>query len=481
MNKNFDVIVIGAGPGGYVASIRSAQLGFKTACIDEWKDHAENFALGGTCTNVGCIPSKALLQTSNYFENTKNSFFEYGINIENIKLNLQKMLERKNNIIKQNNAGILFLFKKYKIKFFHGHATFTGKIYNDFYEIQIINKNKEIIITAKYIIIATGSNARSFPDVKFDENLILSNKGALEMVDVPKKLCIIGAGVIGLEIGSIWRRLGSKVTILEISSNFLNIVDEEISKKAYNLLTKQGLNIILNVKIHDIKINKKNILINYTNKSTNLKTEIITSIFDKLLISIGRIPNTNNLNIDKIGLKMNENNFIIVNDNCETNISNIYAIGDVVRGPMLAHKAEEEGIMVAEHISGQKHSINFNALPFVIYTLPEIASVGKTEQYLKKHNISYNVGIFPFLANSRARILGETSGMVKILSDMNSDEILGIHIIGPMASELISEAVMAIEFRASSEDIARICHVHPSLSEAIKEAAMSIENRSINY
>ncbi|WP_433589239.1 dihydrolipoyl dehydrogenase [Candidatus Profftella armatura] len=480
MNKNFDVIVIGAGPGGYVASIRLAQLGFKTACIDEWKDNEENFALGGTCTNVGCIPSKALLQTSHSFENVKNSFFEYGINTQNVTLNLQKMLERKNNIIKKNNSGILFLFKKNKIKFFHGHAIFTGKIQNNFHEIQIINKTKETI-TAKYIIIATGSKARSFPGVKFDENLILSNKGVLEMINVPKKLCIIGAGVIGLEIGSIWRRLGSEVTILEMSSNFLNTVDEEIAKKAFHLLNKQGLNIILNTKIHDIKINKENVLINYSNKSTNVKTEIITSIFDKLLIAIGRIPNTNNLNIDKIGLKVNENNFIIVNDNCETNIPNIYAIGDVVRGPMLAHKAEEEGIMVAEHISGQKHSINFNALPFVIYTFPEIASVGKTEQYLKKHNISYNVGIFPFLANSRARILGETSGMVKILSDMKSDEILGIHIIGPMASELIAEAVIAIEFRASSEDIARICHVHPSLSEAMKEAAMSIENRSINY
>lgn len=475
MNKNFDIVVIGAGPGGYIAAIRSAQLGYNTACIDEWKNVDGNAALGGTCTNIGCIPSKALLQSSEYYEHAKHTFFDHGIEIKDLSFNLNRMLARKNVVVKQNNDGIQYLFKKNKVTFFHGHGNFM-KVENNHYKIQVTGIKEELLI-AKHVIIATGSIPRALPAIPFDEKLILSNAGALSMTTVPKKLGIIGAGVIGLEIGSIWRRLGAEVTIFEILPTFLNSIDQQIAQEAYKLLNKQGLKIQLGVTINHIQINKEDVIIDYIDSNNNIQQVK----FCKLIVSIGRIPNTVNLNTENIGLKLDECGFIIVNNDCRTNLSNIWAIGDVVRGPMLAHKAEEEGIAVAERIAGQYGHVNFNTIPAVIYTFPEIACVGKSEEQLKNEKTIYKAGIFPFLANGRARASGNTLGMVKVLADAKTDEILGVHIISSMASELISEAVVAMEFRASAEDIARICHAHPSLSETIKEAALAVDNRALNF
>jgi dihydrolipoamide dehydrogenase len=475
MSKNFDVVVIGGGPGGYIAAIRAAQLGFSTACIDEWKNAKGGPAPGGTCTNVGCIPSKALLQSSEHYEHAGHAFAEHGIDVKGLSLNLPQMLARKETIIKQNNDGILYLFKKNKVTFFHGRGAFA-KAEGGAYEITVTGATAESI-TAKHVIIATGSNARVLPGAAFDEKLILSNDGALSVDAVPAKLGVIGAGVIGLEMGSVWRRLGAEVTVLEALPVFLGAVDEQIAKEASKLFTKQGLAINLGVKIGTIKAGKKDVSVEYVDaKGTEHK-----AVFDKLIISIGRVPNTIGLNGEAVGLKLDERGFVAVDGDCKTNLPNVWAVGDVVRGPMLAHKAEEEGVAVAERIAGQHGHVNFNTIPWVIYTSPEIAWVGKTEQQLKAEGIAYKAGTFPFMANGRARALGDTSGMVKFLADAKSDEILGVHIVGPMASELISEAVVAMEFRASSEDIARICHAHPSLSEATKEAALAVDKRALNF
>ena len=475
MSKNFDVVVIGGGPGGYIAAIRAAQLGFNTACIDEWKNEKGGPAPGGTCTNVGCIPSKALLQSSEHYEHASHGFAEHGIEVKGLGLNLEKMLGRKNSVVKQNNDGILYLFKKNKVAFFHGRGSFVKGDANG-YEVKVAGAAEETI-TAKHVIVATGSNARALPGAEFDEKLILSNTGALAISEVPKKLGVIGAGVIGLEMGSVWRRLGAEVTVLEALPTFLGAVDEQIAKEAQKLLTKQGLSVNLGVKIGTIKAGKNSVSVEYT----DAKGAAHTGEFDKLIISIGRTPNTIGLNAEGVGLKLDERGFIAVDGDCKTNLPNVWAVGDVVRGPMLAHKAEEEGVAVAERIAGQHGHVNFNTIPWVIYTSPEIAWVGKTEQQLKAEGLQYKAGTFPFLANGRARALGDTSGMVKFLADAKTDEILGVHIVGPMASELISEAVVAMEFRASSEDIARICHAHPSLSEATKEAALAVDKRALNF
>ena len=475
MSKNFDVVVIGGGPGGYVAAIRSAQLGYNTACIDEWKNDKGGPALGGTCTNVGCIPSKALLQSSEHFEHAGHAFADHGIDIKGLSLNLPQMLARKSTVVKQNNDGIVYLFKKNKITFFHGRGSFA-KVGAEGYEIKVTGAAEEVI-GAKHVIVATGSNARALPGAAFDESLILSNAGALTIAEVPKKLGVIGAGVIGLEMGSVWRRLGAEVTILEMLPNFLGAVDEQIAKEAQKQFVKQGLIVNLGVKIGDIKPGKKDVSVKYTDAAGVDQTVV----FDKLIVSIGRTPNTTGLNAEGVGLKLDERGFVAVDGDCKTNLPNVWAIGDVVRGPMLAHKAEEEGVAVAERIAGQHGHVNFNTVPWVIYTSPEIAWVGKTEQQLKADGVEYKAGTFPFLANGRARALGDTTGMVKILADAKTDEVLGVHMIGPQVSELISEAVMAMEFRASSEDIARICHAHPSLSEATKEAAMAVEKRALNF
>jgi dihydrolipoamide dehydrogenase len=472
--KNFDVIVIGGGPGGYIAAIRAAQLGFNTACIDAWKNAKGAPAPGGTCTNVGCIPSKALLQSSEHFEHAAHGFAEHGVEVSGLKLNLAQMLKRKDEVVGQNNAGILFLFKKNKVSFFNGLGSFVAAK-DGGYEIKV--EGTEETLFAKHVVVATGSNARALPGVPFDEDRVLSNDGALRMPDVPKKLGVIGAGVIGLEMGSVWRRLGAEVTVLEGLPNFLGAVDETIAKEAHKLFTKQGLKISLGVKVGEIKTTKKGVTVNYTDNAG--AAQVLEC--DRLIVSIGRTPNTHGLNTEAVGLKLDERGFIAVDDECRTNLPGVWAVGDVVRGPMLAHKAEEEGVAVAERIAGQHGHVNFNTIPWVIYTSPEIAWVGKTEQQLKAEGVAYKAGSFPFMANGRARALGDTTGMVKMLADAKTDEILGVHIIGPVASELISECVMAMEFKAASEDIARICHAHPTLSEAVKEAALAVDKRTLNF
>jgi dihydrolipoamide dehydrogenase len=471
-SKNFDVIVIGGGPGGYIAAIRAAQLGFNTACIDEWKNDKGGPAPGGTCTNVGCIPSKALLQSSEHFEHAGKHFAEHGIGVGELKLDLAKMLARKNTVVKQNNDGILFLFKKNKVSFFHGRGSF-GKAVDGGYEIKVGDES----LVGKQIIVATGSNPRALPGAPFDEENILSNDGALRIPEVPKRLGLIGSGVIGLEMGSVWRRLGSQVTVLEALPAFLGAVDEQIAKEAQKAFAKQGLKVELGVKVAEVKKDGSGVSVSYTDaKGAAQILEV-----DKLIVSIGRVPNTIGLNPEAVGLKLDERGAIVVDDECRTNLPGVWAIGDVVRGPMLAHKAEEEGVAVAERIAGQHGHVDFNLVPWVIYTSPEIAWVGKTEQQLKAEGRAYKAGTFPFMANGRARALGDTTGMVKFVADAATDEILGVHIVGPMASELISEAVVAMSFRASSEDIARICHAHPSLSEATKEAALAVDKRTLNF
>lgn len=475
MSKHFDVIVIGGGPGGYIAAIRAAQLGFNVACIDEWKNARGGPAPGGTCTNIGCIPSKALLQSSEHFDQANHHFAEHGIDVKGVSMDVAKMIARKDMVVKQNNDGILYLLKKNKITFFHGRGTFA-KAVDAGYEIAVTGSTAETI-TGKHIIVATGSNARPLAGTPFDEENILSNDGALRMAAVPKKLGLIGSGVIGLEMGSVWRRLGAEVTILEGLPTFLGAVDEQVAKEAHKAFTKQGLKIELGVKVGDIKAGKKGVSVAYT----NAKGEAQALEVDKLIISIGRTPNTIGLGAEVVGLALDERGAIVVDDHCKSNLPNVWAVGDVVRGPMLAHKAEEEGVAVAERIAGQHGHVNFNTVPWVIYTSPEIAWVGQTEQQLKASGRAYKAGSFPFLANGRARALGDTTGFVKFLADATTDEILGVHIVGPQASELISEAVVAMEFKASAEDIARICHAHPSLSEATKEAALAVDKRTLNF
>ena len=475
MSKQFDVIVIGGGPGGYIAAIRAAQLGFQVACIDEWKNVAGGPALGGTCTNVGCIPSKALLQSSEHFEHANKHFADHGISVKDVKIDVAKMVGRKDAVVKQNNEGILYLFKKNKVSFFHGRGSFV-KAVDGGYELAVAGASMETLV-GKQIVVATGSNARALPDVAFDEESILSNDGALRLGAVPKKLGLIGSGVIGLEMGSVWRRLGAEVTVLEGLPTFLGAVDQQIAKEAKKAFDKQGLKIELGVKVGEVKTGKKGVSIAYA----DAKGEARTLEVDKLIVSIGRVPNTVGLNAEAVGLQLDERGAIVVDGDCRTNLPGVWAVGDVVRGPMLAHKAGEEGVAVAERMAGQHGHVNFNTIPWVIYTSPEIAWVGRTEEQLKADGVKYKAGTFPFLANGRARALGDTTGMVKFLADATSDEILGVHIVGPMASELISEAVVAMEFRASSEDIARICHAHPSLSEATKEAALAVDKRTLNF
>ncbi len=466
MAQTFDVVVIGGGPGGYIAAIRAAQLGLATACVDEWRGADGKPALGGTCTNVGCIPSKALLQSSENFEQVGHHFAEHGVKVKGLELDLAQMLKHKEKVVKASNDGVLYLFKKNKVAFFHGRGSF-GKSAS---EILVGGET----LTVKNVIIATGSNPRALPEADFDEKLILSNDGALAIPEVPKRLGVIGAGVIGLEMGSVWRRLGSEVTILEALPAFLGAADEQIAREAAKVFSKQGLKIELGVKISRID-KKKTVIVQYSASDDSSKTFEC----NRLIVSIGRVANTEGLNAEGVGLKL-DRGFVAVDGDCRTNLPGVWAIGDVVRGPMLAHKAEEEGVAVAERIAGQKPHVDFNTVPWVIYTTPEIAWVGKTEQQLKAEGVEYRPGTFPFAANARARALGDASGMVKFLAHAKTDEILGVHIIGPFAGELIAEAVVAMEFRGSSEDIGMICHAHPSLSEAMKDAALAVDKRALN-
>tara|TARA_B110000503_G_C7152549_1_gene415849 strand:+ start:772 stop:2202 length:1431 start_codon:yes stop_codon:yes gene_type:complete len=473
--KQFDVVVIGAGPGGYIAAIRAAQLGMSVACIDAWQNGQGGPAPGGTCTNVGCIPSKALLQSSEHVEQAQHHFVDHGIEIKGLSVKLDRMLGRKNEVVKQNNDGILYLFKKNKVQFFHGKGAFVGQA-DGGWLIKIDGKT-QVELVGRHIVVATGSSARELPDLPFDEKQVLSNDGALNIATVPKKLGVIGAGVIGLEMGSVWRRLGAEVTVLEAMPEFLAALDKQVAKEALKIFTKQGLKIQMGVKIGGITKTAKQITIPYVSADGTEQKLVV----DKLIVSIGRTPYTGGLQVETVGLKLDERGFVEVDGDCRTNLQNVWAVGDVVRGPMLAHKAEEEGVAVAERIAGQHGHVNFNTVPWVIYTSPEIAWVGKTEEQLKAEGRAIRTGSFPFLANGRARALGDTTGFVKVIADEKTDEVLGVHIIGPMASELIAEAVTIMEFRGAAEDIARICHAHPTLSESLKEAALAVDKRALNF
>ncbi len=477
MAQAFDVAVIGAGPGGYIAGIRAAQLGMKVAIVDPWSNAEGKPAPGGTCTNVGCIPSKALLQSSENFEHAGHTFASHGIKIKGLELDLAQMIKRKQEVVDQNNQGLLFLFRKNRMTFFHGLASFTGKTEGG-YEFSVKRSSDGAVdsFTATKVIIATGSNARALAGAEFDEDRILSNDGALRIPAVPKRLAVIGAGVIGLEMGSVWRRLGAQVTILEALPTFLGAVDQQIAKEAHKALVKQGLDIQLGVKIAKVEKKALGVKISYASD----KGEDKTLEADRLIVSIGRVPNTLGLNGEAVGLKLDERGFVVVDEDCRTSLANVWAIGDVVRGPMLAHKAEEEGSAVAERIAGQHPHVNFATVPWVIYTSPEIAWVGRSEEQLRKDGVEYRAGTFPFMANGRARAIGDTTGMVKVISDKATDEVLGVHMVGPGVSELIAEAVMAMEFKASAEDIGMICHAHPSLSEATKEAALAALGRALS-
>ena len=475
MAKSFDVAVIGAGPGGYVAALRCGQLGLNTVCIDDWKNEKGKSSLGGTCLNVGCIPSKALLESSENYDRVRYKFSEHGVKVQGVTMDVGTMQARKNKIVENFTGGIAMLFKKNKVASLHGKGRFVSA--GNTYQIGVSDNGKSESIDAKHVIVATGSLPRQLPGAPLDQNLIVDNAGALSFTEVPQRLGVVGAGVIGLEMGSVWRRLGSEVTILEALPGFLLVADEQVAKEAQKIFTReQGLDIRTGAKITSVKTGKKQVVVEYQdNQGARQKLEC-----DKLIVAIGRVPNTTGLGAETVGLKLDGSGFIEVDANCRTNLPNVFAVGDVVRGPMLAHKASEEGVSVAETIAGQAGHVNLDTIPWVIYTSPEIAWVGKTEQELKKSGVAFRSGQFPFLANGRARSLGEISGFVKILADAKTDRIIGVHIIGPYASEMIAEAVVAMEFAASSEDIARIVHAHPSLSEVFHEAALGVDKRTLH-
>ena len=468
MEDNFDLIVIGGGPGGYVCAIRAAQLGLKTACVES------RGALGGTCLNVGCIPSKSLLNLSENYHKAKKDFSNQGIEISDIKLNINKMMSNKEKSVQVLTKGVEFLFKKNKVKYFKGKGVIFSKNNVVVYE----SNNKKSNIKVKNIVIATGSSPTSLPGVKIDEKNIVSSTGALSFSEVPKDLVVIGGGYIGLEMGSVWSRLGSNVTVVEYLDFITPGMDKEVSNEFQKILTKQGIQFKLNNKVTAVSNINDKVIVDYTNNKTGAREK---KECDKVLVSVGRKPYTEGLNLSKIGIIKDEKGRIEVNEKLQTSVENIYAIGDVIKGPMLAHKAEEEGIAVAEIIAGQAGHVNYDVIPGVVYTSPEVATVGKTEEQLKNDNKSYKVGKFPFLANSRAKVNNETEGFVKILADSETDKILGVHIIGPHCGDMIAEMALAMEFGASAEDVARTCHAHPTHTEAIKEAALAVDKRPIHF
>ncbi|QID17740.1 dihydrolipoyl dehydrogenase [Nitrogeniibacter mangrovi] len=473
--KEFDVVVIGGGPGGYVAAIRAAQLGFKTACAESnpYADPKGEPRLGGTCLNVGCIPSKALLHTSHLFEEAGHAFADQGIKVGKPSIDVPTMIGRKAKVVDQLTGGIKGLFKKNKVTMLPGHGSFVAKSAGG-WTLKVGDEEVE----AKQVIVATGSTARHLDGIPVDNTLICDNIGALDIDAVPKKLGLIGSGVIGLEMGSVWRRLGAEVTILEAMDSFLAAADQDVAKEAQKVFTKQGLNIKLGVKVGKVTPakNKKSVTVEYEDKDGQQKES-----FDRLIVSVGRVPNTAGLNAEAVGLKIDARGFVEVDDHCKTNLDGVWAVGDVVRGPMLAHKAMEEAVMVAELMAGQSGHCNFDTVPWVIYTSPEIAWVGKTEQQLKADGVKYRAGKIPFLANGRALGMGDTTGFVKMLACAETDRILGVHIIGANASELIAEAVVTMEFHGAAEDLARICHAHPTLSEAVHEAALAVDKRPLHF
>ncbi|MEZ5618672.1 MAG: dihydrolipoyl dehydrogenase [Rhodocyclaceae bacterium] len=474
MAKQFDVVVIGGGPGGYIAAIRAAQLGFSTACVESeaYDDPKGEVRLGGTCLNVGCIPSKALLQSSEHFDNARHGFVMHGITADDVKIDVKTMVKRKDNIVTQLTGGIKGLFKKNKVTLLPGHGKFVGGG-EDAWEVDVAGE----VVTAKHVIVATGSRPRHLDGVPVDNKLVCDNVGALAFDAVPKRLGVIGAGVIGLELGSVWKRLGAQVTILEALPDFLAAADAAVAKEAWKVFTqKQGLDIQLGANITAVKVGKKGVTVEYESGDDNHVLEC-----DRLIVSVGRVPNTEGLGCEAVGLKLDDHGRVDVDEHCRSNLPGVWAVGDVVRGPMLAHKGMEEGVMVAELIAGQAGHCNYDAVPWVIYTHPEIAWVGKTEQQLKSAGIDYRAGQIPFAANGRALGQGDTTGFVKMLADAKTDRILGVHIIGTNASELISEAVVAMEFHASSEDIARIVHAHPTLSEVMHETALAVDKRPLHF
>ena len=465
MAEKFEAAVIGGGPGGYVCAIRLAQLGLKTACIES------RGSLGGTCLNIGCIPSKSLLNLSEEFHKVKN-LSNKGIEVGEVKLNLSKMMKSKDKAVTVLTKGVEFLLKKNKVTYFKGHGSFKSKN-----EINIKDaNNKETIISADKIVIATGSVPVSLPGINFDEKIILSSTGALKIEQVPKKMVVVGGGYIGLEMGSVWSRLGADVHVVEFLEHITPGMDREISHEFMKILKKQGMKFHMQHKVEKIKKNNMGAIVSTVDKDGN-KTDFDC---DVVLISVGRKPNTNGLNIEAAGIELDDKQRIKTDKNFKTNQNNIYAIGDVIIGPMLAHKAEDEGIAVAENIAGQSGHVNYDTIPGVIYTTPEVASIGKTEEQLKEKNVDYKIGKFSFIANSRAKAIDDSEGFVKILADAKTDRVLGAHLIGPHAGELIAEIGIAMEFGASSEDIARTCHAHPTFSEAVKEAALSVDKRAIH-
>lgn len=468
----FDVVVIGAGPGGYVAAIRCAQLGLSVACVDEWKNPQGKASLGGTCLNVGCIPSKALLQSSENFERASHDFAAHGISVSGVQIDVVKMLARKDKIVTDFTSGIGHLFRKNKVTAVHGSASLAGRE-GERWRVTVVGGDE---VRAKHVIIATGSTPRTLAQAPVDGVRIVDNTGALSFTEVPKRLAIIGAGVIGLELGSVWRRLGSEVTILEAAPAFMAAADEQVAREALRAFGKQGLKIHLGVQIDRVTPGKNEVNLSWRD-AQGAAQELAA---DKLIVAVGRVANTEGLGAKEAGLKLDAAGRIEVDEHCRSNLPNVYAVGDVVRGPMLAHKASEEGVMVAELIAGQAGHCDLNLVPWVMYAMPEIAWVGKTEQQLTQDGVAYLAGQFPFMANGRARALGDTLGFVKILADAASDRILGVHIIGGMASELIQQAVLAMAFSASSEDLARTIHAHPSLSEVMHEAALAVDKRALH-
>ena len=465
--ESFDLVVIGGGPGGYVCAIRAAQLGLKTACVES------RGTLGGTCLNVGCIPSKSLLNLSENFQKAKKDFTHQGIEIDGIKLNIDKMMSNKNKSVQVLTKGVEFLFKKNKVTYIKGKGVLFSK--ND---VVVYENGKKTSYKSKNIVIATGSSSSSVPGIEINENNIISSTGAISLQKVPKSMVVIGGGYIGLEMGSVWSRLGSDVTVIEYLDHITPGMDREVSKEFQKILTKQGIKFLLNNKVTNVKDENNKVIVEFEDKNTKTKNKIEC---EKVLVSVGRKPYTEGLNLSKIGINKDKKGRIDIDKEFRTSIKNIFAIGDVIKGPMLAHKAEEEGIAVAEILAGQSGHVNYDVIPGVIYTSPEVATVGKTEEELKKLKISYKIGKFPFMANSRAKVNNETEGFVKILADSKTDKVLGVHIIGPHSGDMIAEMAIAMEFGASAEDIARTCHAHPTHTEAIKEAALAVEKRPIHF
>ena len=471
MTDQYDVVVIGGGPAGYVAAIRCAQLGLNTACIDAWTDQTDKPSLGGTCLNVGCIPSKALLESSAWYEKAQHEFEQHGISAKGIKMDVSTMQSRKDQVVKELTQGIKSLFTANKVSFHHGTARMLNTT-----QIEVTDtKNKITRMQATHIILATGSSPVNIPIAPLTDDKIVDSSGALAFDEVPKTLGIIGAGVIGLELGSVWRRLGASVTILEAMDDFLPMADEQFAKEALKHYTQQGLDIRLSAKVEAATVKNNKVDVTYQDKQGSQSIK-----FDKLVVAVGRKPNTQNIGAAELGLKLDARGFIEVDEYCQTNLSNVYAIGDIVRGPMLAHKGSEEGVMVAERIAGQMSRVDYDNIPSVIYTEPELAWVGMTEQALKQAGIDYKVGVFPFAASGRARAAGDTKGMIKVLADAKTDRILGVHMLGAHCSELIAQGVIARAMMASSEDLGLTMFAHPSLSEALHEAALAVSGHAIH-